>query len=130
MNKRYEIAGLFIRIVLGITFFIHGLTKFQDGISNTVGFFNSVGIPGSLAYVVAIIELVGGLLLILGLGTRWVSALLFIVMLGAMITVKFSAGFVGGYELDLALLAMALYLVISGSKVLSIDKLFTKESTY
>lgn len=114
----------------GIIFIIHGFVKFQDGIENTVGWFSSIGLPGFLAYGVATIELVGGVLLIIGLGTKLISALLAILMIGATLKVKLAVGFLGngqmaGYELDLALLAIALYLTISGSKWLSVSKLLS-----
>ena len=106
MTNKYEWSTLLLRVVLGITFFVHGLVKFQGGIENTVGWFDSIGIPGFMAYVVALIELVGGFALIIGFGTKIVSALLAIVMLGATLKVKLAVGFLGngqmaGYELDL-----------------------------
>jgi putative oxidoreductase len=124
MTNKYEIGGFILRLILGIIFFVHGLEKFQGGLGNTAGFFESVGIPGCLAYVVAVIELVGGLALIVGIGTRIASALIGCIMLGAIITVKGSLGLSGGYEFDLALLAMSVYLVISGSRLYAVDALF------
>ena len=129
MNNKYELGAFILRLVTGLTFLLHGLSKFQGGIENTVGFFSSVGIPGFLAYIVAIIELAGGALMILGLGTRVIGLLFAIVMLGAIFTVKLSAGFMGtdgggGYEFDVTLLAMSLYLGLSGSRMLSLDGLF------
>ena len=127
-------AGAFVlRVVLGLIFFVHGLSKFQGGIGNTVGYFESLGILGFLAYVVASIELIGGIMLILGIGTRIVSILFAVIMLGAIFTVKLSGGLLGdgqmaGYELDLALLAMAIFLAIAGSSSLSLgNKLFRSE---
>jgi putative oxidoreductase len=130
MNKN-EIGKVIFRAVLGLIFFIHGLSKFQGGISNTVGFFDSLGIPGSMAYVVALIELIGGIALILGIGTRIVSLLFAVIMVGAIFTVKLSAGFLGngqmaGYELELALLAMSIYFILSNRSTISLDhKLFS-----
>ena len=96
MNKNVEIGSLIIRLVLGFTFLVHGFQKWQGGIENTVGFFDSLGIPGFMAYIVATIELVGGVLIILGLATRVVAALFVAVMLGAIFTAKLKSGFVGG----------------------------------
>lgn len=123
-----EVGALILRVTLGVIFFIHGLVKFQDGIENTAGWFTSIGLPGFLAYAVAGIELVGGLALIIGIGTRIVSSLIAIIMIGATLKVKLSLGLLGngqmaGYELDLAFLAMAIYLAINGSKMLSIGQL-------
>jgi uncharacterized membrane protein YphA (DoxX/SURF4 family) len=121
MKKQYEIGALILRVVLGLMFFVHGLDKFQGGIGNIAGWFQSMGLPGFAAYLVAFIEVVGGIALIAGLGTRIVSGLFILIMLGAIIKVKFAAGFLGGFELDLALMVMALYLVINGSMMLSVD---------
>ncbi|ASS96929.1 MULTISPECIES: DoxX family protein [Peribacillus] len=125
MNKQ-EIGTFLLRVMLGISFFLHGLSKFKGGLDNTSGWFQSIGIPGFMAYVVGIIELVGGIALIIGLGTRIISALLVFIMAGAIVYVKFPAGFMGngegtGYELDLVLMIIALHLVLNGSRFLSID---------
>lgn len=117
-----------LRVVLGLTFLIHGVVKFQDGIQNTVGWFESIGLPGFLAYGVATVEVVGGIFLIIGLGNRIVSGLLGVVMLGAIFKAKLSLGFLGngqmaGYELDIALLAMAVVIAITGSKLFAVDHL-------
>ena len=130
--KNYEIGALVLRVVLGITFFIHGLAKFQGGIENTVGWFASIGLPGVLAYAVASVELVGGILLIIGLGSRVVSAILALLMIGATLKVKLAIGFLGngqmaGYELDLALLAMAVFIAINGSKMFAVDQVVFKQ---
>lgn len=103
-----NIGLLIARIVLGVTFFLHGLAKFQGGIGGTAEFFGSIGLPGALAYIVAIIELVGGILKILGLFTKVISLLFIVVMLGAIGTVKLEAGFLDGFELELALIALSI----------------------
>ncbi len=131
MENKFELGQLIIRVVLGITFFIHGLDKFQGGVENTAGWFESIGIPGVVAYGVAIIELVGGLMLVLGLFSRIVSILFAVVMVGAIVKVKLAIGFLGngqmaGYELDLAFLAMAVMLAITGSKAFALDQLIGK----
>ncbi|HWO95244.1 MAG TPA: DoxX family protein [Bacillus sp. (in: firmicutes)] len=133
MENKQQIGTLILRVALGVTFFIHGLVKFQGGIENTVGWFQSIGIPGMMGYVVAIIELVGGIALIVGLGTKLISALLAVILLVATVKVKLAVGFLGngqmaGYEFDLALLVIALYLALNGSRMLSIDSIiFNKD---
>lgn len=132
MNKN-DAAHVFLRVILGLTFFIHGVSKFQGGLGNTAGFFDSLGIPGFMAYIVAGIELIGGLAVILGLGTRIVSVLFAVIMAGAIFTAKLPVGFLGngqaaGYELDLALLAMSVYLACANRTVLSLDNvIFNKK---
>ncbi|MBM7571891.1 DoxX family protein [Aquibacillus albus] len=131
MINKYEIGTLILRVVLGLTFFIHGLDKFQGGIENIVGWFESIGLPGFLAYGVALVELLGGIALIIGLFSRVVSGLLAIIMVGAIVKVKLAVGFLGngqmaGYELDLALMAMAVFIAINGSKAYALDQIIFK----
>ncbi|RDW20289.1 oxidoreductase [Oceanobacillus arenosus] len=133
MNKN-EIGKVILRAMLGLIFFIHGLSKFQGGISNTVGYFDSIGVPGFLAYVVGIVEIVGGIALVLGIGTRIIAILFTLIMAGAILTAKLSAGFLGngqmaGYELELALLAMSIYFILANKSVISLDqKMFNSNS--
>ena len=62
----------------------HALLKvFVFTLPGTVQFFQSLGLPSALAYVTVGAELVGGVLLILGVGTRWVAAALVPVLIGA-----------------------------------------------
>jgi putative oxidoreductase len=134
MENKYEVSTLILRIVLGISFFVHGLAKFQGGIENTVGWFDSIGLPGFLAYGVALVEVVGGIALILGLFTRIVSFIFVLLMVGAVIKVKLAAGFLGngqsaGYELDLAFMAMAVSIAITGSKAYALDSIIGKGQT-
>jgi putative oxidoreductase len=65
-------------------FVAHALLKlFVFTLPGTAQFFQSLGLPGALGYVTFAAELVGGILLILGVGTRWVAAALVPIMLGA-----------------------------------------------
>ncbi|QIZ08757.1 DoxX family protein [Priestia megaterium] len=131
MLKKFEASTLILRVILGMTFFVHGLVKFQGGIENIVGWFESIGLPGFLAYGVALVEMIGGAALVLGLGSRIVSALLALLMIGATVKVKLAVGFLGngqmaGYELDLALMAMAVFIAINGSKMFALDQIIFK----
>jgi putative oxidoreductase len=126
MIKNNEAGATILRVILGITFLIHGAAKFQGGIENTIGFFESLGLPGFTAYLVAIIELVGGLAMVLGVGTRIISILFATVLAVAIVKVKLAGGFLGngqmaGYELDLALLAISIYLAITNKSLFALD---------
>jgi putative oxidoreductase len=123
-------AHTFLRVLVGITFLLHGLPKLQ-GLAGFTGFLTSLGVPapGVFAFLVTALEVGGGLLLILGLGTRWVSLLFVIEMLVTTLLVKLpNAGFIApqgggsGAELDLLLLAAALILLTQGSGPLSIER--------
>ena len=128
-------SALVLRLVLGIVFIAHGypkLFKKDFGPKGFSGFLQTIGVPAPLffAYVVGIVEFFGGLLLIIGLGTRLAALFIAMSLLVAIWKVKFKTGlvsrvmeggWVGGYELDLALLAMAFVLVILGSGKFSFD---------
>jgi putative oxidoreductase len=122
-----SVVLILMRVVLGIIFIFHGADKFQMGLSQVESWFSSIGIPGFLAYVVAVLELIGGIMLIFGLFTRYVSGLFVIMLIGAIFTTKLSAGLLGdgqmaGYELDLGLVLISLYLVVSDQTPLSVDR--------
>mgnify|MGYP001813135021 CR=1 FL=1 len=103
MNYSQEYAALILRITLGIIFVAHGLLKIMVfTLPGAAGFFESVGFPGWMAYVVAYAEVGGGLLLISGFAVRAVSIALIPILLGATY-VHFGAGWVfsnegGGWE--------------------------------
>ncbi|WP_199909941.1 DoxX family protein [Paenibacillus sp. CAA11] len=129
MNRNYGIGLLLLRLVLGAVFLAHGITKFQNGIENTVAFFDSLGVPGFVAYATALIEVIGGVAMILGLGTRIVAALFAVIMVGAIVTARLAAGFVGGYEFELTLLVLSVALLITGSPWVAADRLFKSSSS-
>jgi putative oxidoreductase len=125
-------APTVLRIAVGLVFLFMGLPKLQNP-SGFIGFVTTLGfpIPGLIGWLPAILEPLGGLLLILGLGTRWLSAFFVLEMLITTFVVKFMRGtpFIQaggqpgvGYELDLLLLAGALALLLLGSGKLSIEQ--------
>ncbi len=123
IDKLSSFAPLPIRIMAGVAFIAHGLPKFGD-IEGFQGFFASAGIPPELALPLALLEVIGGIALIVGIATRIASILFIVEMIGAIIMVKASTGFAvgGGYELDLLLMSIAISLLISGPGKISIEK--------
>lgn len=101
---RTDLAALILRVTNGVFFIIHALLKIVVFTpAGTVGYFESIGLPGPLAYLVIAAELFGGLALIVGYKTRLVSLALVPVLLGAIFTAHWSAGFIfsnqgGGWE--------------------------------
>lgn len=99
-----EIAAFLLRVSMGVLFLAHaGLKIFVFTPAGTAGFFESLGLPGALAYAVIAGELVGGAALILGVWTRYVSLALLPIILGAIYTPHWAAGFFfsnegGGWE--------------------------------
>lgn len=97
-------AALALRVALGGLFLAHaGLKIFTFTPAGTAQFFESVGFPGPLAYVVIALELVGGLALILGIWTRAFALILAPILIGSIAAVHGPAGFFftapnGGWE--------------------------------
>lgn len=74
-----------LRVTLGIAAISHGLLKvLVFTMPGAVGFFESLGLPGFLAYVTVFVEIVGGLALVAGFQTRLVSLAMVPILLGAM----------------------------------------------
>ena len=80
-----DYAATALRVSSGVLFLAHGLLKVNVfTIAGTVGYFESLGLPGFLAYLTIFAELVGGLALILGVATRLAALGLMPVLLGAV----------------------------------------------
>jgi putative oxidoreductase len=96
-------AALILRVAMGLGFLAHAWLKIAVFTpAGTAQFFQSLGLPGPLAYLVIFAELAGGIALILGLWTRWVSLALIPILLGAVFA-HWGAGFFfsnqgGGWE--------------------------------
>ncbi|HEY3368399.1 MAG TPA: DoxX family protein [Symbiobacteriaceae bacterium] len=115
LNRYAYLAPVILRLALGAVFIVHGWPKLAHA-ATLVPFFARIGLPAPHAMVLMIgaVEVVGGLMLLAGIGTRIAAALLAANMLGAIVTTKLNKGFVGGWEYELVLMAAALSLVFSG----------------
>ena len=121
-----------LRAVVGIVFLVHGSQKlFTFGFHGVAGMFGSMGIPlpAVSAVVVTLVEFLGGLALILGIGTRVAAALIAIDMVGAILFVHGKHGFSmqnGGYEYPLTLLAANVCLMLAGPGSLALEDAFAR----
>src|SRR3546814_6194037 len=84
-NRTAPYAALILRVALGVMFLVHSLylKVFVFTVAGTVGFFESLGLPGLFAYLTILAEIGGGIALILGFQTRLVALALIPVLLGA-----------------------------------------------
>ena len=83
-NRTAPYAALVLRVALGVMFIAHAILKYAVfTLPGTVKFFESVGLPGPLAYLTFFAELVGGALILAGAWSRWACAALIPVLLGA-----------------------------------------------
>lgn len=116
MSDRLGPLGVtLLRVSLGVMFLAHGvvLKLMTFGMAGTAKFFEGIGLPGWLAYATVAAEGLGGLLLVLGVQTRWVALALSPILLGAIATVHARNGWVfsapgGGWEYPLYLFVLCL----------------------
>lgn len=128
-----DVALLISRVALGIILVAHGWQKYNEWtIAGTAGAFEGMGIPAptAAAAFATIVEMIGGVLLIVGLLTPIVAILNGLNLLGALLLVHISNGvFVGenGFELVLALIAGLLLVAIHGGGKFSLDHLIVRK---
>jgi len=121
-----DVALLIARVLLGIIMIAHGYQKLVvDGIGRTTAGFESMSIPLAIvsASFVTVVELVGGVLLVVGLMTRTVAGCMGFVMAGAAVFVHARHGvFVadGGWELVGSIGGALLALAAAGPGRLSV----------
>jgi putative oxidoreductase len=114
-----DLALLILRVVLGIIMVYHGWPKVTD-LAGTIENMTGMGIPAPAlaAIFTAVVEFVGGLLILVGAFTDIVGLMFAIDMVGAIIFVHAKNGFSvakGGVEWPLLLLAAALAIALAGA---------------
>lgn len=123
-------ATLLIRLVVGGVFLSEGIQKFLFSNELGVGRFMKIGIPAPsvMAPFVGVVEIVCGLLVLLGLATRIAAVPLLVTMLVAIATTKVPILLKSGLwkmaheaRTDYAMLLGALFLLIVGAGPLSMD---------
>ena len=136
-SKTAPYAALILRVALGVMFLAHSLylKVFVFTVAGTVGFFESLGLPGAFAYLTILAEIGGGLALILGFQTRLVALALLPVLLGAT-WVHAGNGWVfsaegGGWEYPvfLAVATVVQALLGSGAYAVKVPALFGQKAT-
>jgi putative oxidoreductase len=134
-------ASLPLRLVIGSGFMVHGWAKWSRGPAAFAELLKQVGVPLPLAnaWLVTVLEIFGGLAVLMGAFVAVVSIPLILSMLGAMLTVNIKYGFsavntIGltpegplfgppGYEINLLYIAGLVALILGGAGPLSIDSL-------
>lgn len=126
-NETAPFAVLLLRVSLGIMFLAHSivLKLLTYGLAGTAAFFAGVGLPPALAYVTFAAEAIGGVLLILGVQTRWVALALSPIMIGALVFVHAANGWVftspnGGWEYPLYLFVLCIAQALLGDGPLAL----------
>jgi putative oxidoreductase len=113
-----------VRVMTGLLFAVHGYQKFAGGIGGVSAYFTKVAIPlpGVMAPFIAGLELVGGILLILGLATRVVGGLFALEMLVTTLWVKIPSAGWNASDLDRMLLVACVLLVLAGPGAAALDR--------
>jgi putative oxidoreductase len=113
-------AATVLRVSLGTMYIAHSLVlkHFTYTLPGTAQFFESIGLPGALAYLTFWAELIGGIALVAGIGTRWVALALVPILLGAT-WVHAGNGWVfsaanGGWEYPVFLIAASVVQALLG----------------
>jgi putative oxidoreductase len=133
LGRASDIGPLVMRVGLGVVFAWHGWVKFDGGVSNFAGFLDSLNVPAPevVAWLQVMAEGIGGLLLIAGLLTRFVTLPLIAIMIGAITLVKADLGFIvdggPGASYETVLLAGLLGLLFIGPGRLSLDAIIGME---
>jgi putative oxidoreductase len=97
-------AALLLRVSLAAMFFAHAWVKIAVFTpAGSAKYFESLGLPGFVAYLTMAAEIGGGILLLLGIETRWVALLLVPLIAGTIVLVHGKAGWLftnkdGGWE--------------------------------
>jgi len=123
-------AALVLRVTLGVMFIAHSLVlkHFTYTLPGTAQFFESIGLPGALAYLTFWAELLGGIALVAGFATRWVALALIPILIGAT-WVHIGNGWVfsaanGGWEYPVLLIAVSLVQSLLGDGAYAFSKVF------
>lgn len=125
-NRLHEITYWGIRASVGVIFIAYGLQKF-DPIwrEHLIGF----GLPPELQIPIALAETIGGIFLIVGILSRITGVIFSIILVDAIFHIRWNNGFFiakGGWDYDLALIAMTLFIVVMGSGGISISSRLKK----
>lgn len=130
-SHAHAVMTLITRVAIGVVFIAHGWQKVHtDGLGATAKGFDALGIPAPTvsAWYAGLVELVGGIALVIGLALPLFGVLLFLDMAGAFYFVHASHGLFsenGGYEYVLVL-GLASLLVGLANSPLSLDALLLR----
>ena len=132
VTRTSEYGPLMLRIGLGVVYLVHGAGKlFEVGpaafpVDAFAGVLGGLGVPLPVifAWIVALVETLGGLALLLGVLTRYAAALIAIDALVATLIFHLPNGFVvanNGFEFTLVNFFAAVALVFLGAGALSLE---------
>ena len=126
-TKWHDITHWGLRAVLGATFLVHSLKKFDPSWQGWL--VDMACLPPEMQLPIALAEFIGGIFLIVGIFTRITGIVFSIILLGAIFHIRGIQEFFvsqGGFEWDLMMLAVALTIIAAGPGRISISHLIKK----
>ena len=124
-SRQLNLGLAVFRIAVATIFIRHGAQKlFVFGFAGVRGAFGQMGVPlpGVMGPLIGLLELFGGVALVIGLLTRLVALGLVCDMLGAILLVQLKNGF-SRYELEFMILGSSFALTLMGAGRFSLDSL-------
>lgn len=123
LNRAQPFALVVLRVALAAVLIAHGKAKIFGGMAAHKHFVASLGMPGWLGYFSAGTEFFGGILLLVGLITRFAGLAVTFEMLVAIVRVHLKNGLTGdhGYEFALMVGVAAFVLIFFGAGPISMD---------
>jgi putative oxidoreductase len=140
-GNKFDISLLLVRVSLGGVVGMHGVQKLLGwfdgyGFEGTVGFFTqTIGLPYAFAVAIILAESVGMIALIAGLFSRVLSAVVIVLMIGAILTVHAPYGFYmnwsgaqggEGFEYHLVVIVLSGLIILNGAGAFSLDYVLKK----
>lgn len=129
MDTLDKLGATILRVSLGLMFIAHSvvLKYFVYTLEGTAQYFESIGLPAFAAYAVFALEAIGGVLLVLGIQTRYVSIGLIPILMGAL-WVHIGNGWVfsntnGGWEYPLYLIVISVVVALQARATYQITAL-------
>ena len=120
-NVLHDITHWGISASIGIIFIVHSLKKFDPSWQEWL---TGIGLPPELQLPIALAELIGGILLVIGVLTRITGTVFAVILMGAIFHIRWENGFFvskGGWEWDLVMLAAVLAIIVAGPGRVSIS---------
>jgi putative oxidoreductase len=126
LDRRQPLGLLVLRLILGIIMIAHGYSKITPaGFHQHAGFVRHLGMPWWFAFFSTAAEFGGGILIVLGLFTRFAAAAFCAEMIVVIAKVYWKYGLLAesGYQVPLALAGMGFALIFLGAGAISVDAL-------
>jgi len=131
LDRLQPVALLALRLVLATVMISHGSQKVFGGMPRFQTMVSGIGLPAWMAYLSAAAEFGGGILVLLGLLTRFAALAIFIDLMVAIVKIHLKAGLrgPGGYEHAMTVAVIAFALIFFGAGPIALDTVFRGHST-